>query len=409
MARCRVYIQPFTPQGLYSGQWIEVTNDVRLDGLGPIQQKLDVSEYDVGVYTNSGTSLVLRNDHGRYSDVGYAESIFQVKRSDSLVRITWDLADYDYEAGASTSDGILGNEVDVFVGLLNDDSTVMNFRDQSISFNVLGRESIFDRTLSVDFIAVPPADNKASTLLGLLISNVNSQLSAPVLTIDLSKVTPGNDIIWDDLTQFQNATTKTAINLLLQASNSVLYLNVATPVISARSESAAILYNFYGPASNLGPENIDDIQNIRSGMNRTFNFVTWANTALFSQDVSSIQKLGIRKKELSISGVTTTGTQQSILDSIKTEFFSPKQEFELFTPVIWGTLDLPLLAKVSIDFPQVPVSSENLPIYDVAQYGSALYPSVLTSFQILPSETYKIIGRNVDLVKGVVQFSMRRV
>ncbi len=87
MARVRAYIKPFLIDGTY-GEWGEVTNDVIAGSIGSISRALDVSEFDIGVFTNSSVSMELRNDHGRYSDIDSAYSIFRYRRAGSLVRLT---------------------------------------------------------------------------------------------------------------------------------------------------------------------------------------------------------------------------------------------------------------------------------------------------------------------------------
>lgn len=412
MARIRVYIKPFTPAGAYASSWTEVTRDVVADSIGQIQRKLDVNEFDVGVYTNSAISFSLRNDQGLYSDVGTIYSIFSYKRADSLVKITWDQADWDFFAGTSQVGEIQGGEVIVYQGLLSDESTVMGLTDQQVSFDVLGFEAVFNRVLAPNWVSSPPADKKASTLLKAAIAAGNAGITQPVLTIDNTQIVPGNDVSWDDLSVFANKTCKEVIDTVLLASNSVLYLGGAsgtTPIVSGRVASVSVLYSFYGPGSSAGPENIVDVQDITTGINRTFNFLTWKATALSSQDATSLSTYGVRKKEISIDGITTGATQQSVIDSIRTEFANPKQEFKLVTPIGYGSLGLALLSRIAIDFPQVPVDASGASLYGVAQYGTDVYGAVLSSFLIQTSEPYKVIGSDVDLTGAKITFYLRRI
>jgi hypothetical protein len=377
--------------------------------LGTIQKRLDISEYDIGIYTNSSLSLSLRNDHGKYSDVGGLNTIFTYKRSDSLVKITWDFSDFDFFAGGSFSNDILGNEVIVYQGLLNDDSTTMDLKDQNVSFNVLGLESILERATAPDWVGTPPANKSCSTLIKLLLNEANSKALRPVLTIDENFITPNNNILFDDLQVFENKTCREALNTILTASNSVFYIPVATPIVSGRGASPDVMHHFYGPAARGGPENIISIDDIRNGVNRTFNFVAWKDTNITSRDVSSISTYGVIKKELQIDGITTQATRQSIVDAIKTEFGNPKQEFKVTSPLNSATLALSLADKVDIDFPIVPVNAESLPLYGTAQYGASSFPSTLSSFQILTSELFKIIGSEIDAARNKCIFTLRSV
>lgn len=409
MSRKRIYIQPFKPDGTYAA-WIDVTKDVDASKLGSITQALDVSDYDVGVYTNSAVGLTLLNNRGLYSDIANAGTIFAYKRADSQVKITWDLSNHDYFAGVSKSDDVQGVEVVVYQGLLNDDGTVMQLTGQDITFQVLGYDSIFDKTLAPAWsTSAPPAANDAQTLLKSLLTSANAQTTQPLLTLDLTQINPQNNVVWDDLTVFDNKTCREALNTLLEGSNSVLYLQLTTPIVSARTASVSVLKNFYGPGSSLGPENIVDIQDIRTGLNRTFNYLTWTNAATLSTDGGSTSQYGIRKKDLGIDGITNGAKRQGILDAIRAEFAFPKQELTLITPITYDTLALPLLAQVAIDFPPVPVASEILAVYGSAQYGIAQYPVNVSAFIILLIDTFKVIGMAVDLVANTVTFNLRRV
>jgi hypothetical protein len=408
MARRRVYIQPFDTSGQYTGTWIEVTKDVIAGSLGTVQKRLDVSDYDIGVYTNSNVSFSLRNDTGTYSDVGNPDSIFAYKRSDSLVKITWDMADWDYFSGLSNSFDILGNEVTIYQGLLSDESTSMDLNSQSVSFDILGYETVLDRAQTPDWVGIPPADNKCSTLIKSLLATADAA-TPNVLTVDDLQIGPSNDALFDDLSVFANKTCKEALNDILTVSNSILYIPITTPVVSGRISSTDVKFHFYGPAATGGPENIVDIQDIRSGVNRTFNFVLWTDNATPSIDVTSVTQYGLSKKEIKVDGLTNTAKQKTVLDSILAEFGSPKQEFKLVTPLTYGSLALSLLDKVDIDFPVVSISTDNLPYYGVSIYGAASYPKTISSFTILTSETYKIIGQEIDAVANVVTFNLRRI
>lgn len=409
MARIRVYIKPFTSDGTAYDDWIEVTADVVGGSVGAIQRSLDVSDFDIGVYTNSAVALTLRNDQGRYSDIENTSSIFRFKRGDSLVKVTWDLADWDYFAGLSRSDEIQGGEVTVFEGLLNDDGAEMQLVDRDVSFNILGYESVFERSLAPDWTTSPPADNLALTLITEVLSVVNASLTTPIITVDALRIATANAVAWDDLTVFENRTCAEVLRDLLLASNSVLYMDGAIPVVSGRDPSASVDHTFYGPGSSAGPESICSIDAIRNGLNRTFNFVRWTDEALLSKDDTSIARVGVRKKDVSIDGITSTPSKQGVLDAIRTEFSEPRQEFKLVTPINYEVLALQLLARISIDYPVIPVSTDSLALYEIAEYGVANYPLDISSFEILTTDHYKVLGIDIDLNGNNATLYLRRI
>ena len=413
MGRQRIYLKPFLEDGSDYDDWVEVTSDVLQ--LGSISQTLDVSEYNVGVFTNSTFSLGLRNSHGKYSDVDLPTSIFKIKRADSLIKVTWDPAERDYVVPFASSEDFLGAETVVFEGVLNDDSTLMHLRGQNISFDAMGYEALFERALIDDtWSGSPPASNLASTILKRILAIAAASTTVSVLTIDNLQVVPGNDITWDDLSVFINKTVKEALDLLLTGTNSVLYMDGTTPVVSARSAGAAVQFNFYGPASVEGRENIIDLNSVSSGLNRTFNVLTWITsenppaTNLSSVDSSSSLTYGTRKKNVTVDGLTTEATQQSVIDAIRTEFGTPKQELILITPMTIDALAISLLDRVTIDFPLIPTDPDPA-LYGSAQYGIDQYSQEVSSFVIDSASPFKVISRLLDPKNNQISLNLRRI
>jgi hypothetical protein len=129
--RFRVYLKPFDDTGNYVADWIEVTSDVSADSMADLRQVLDDDTYNVGVFRFADFALKLRNEQGLYSDAGELRSIFQYKRSDALVRITWQLQDFESHPGVIIpGEFIPGNdEVEIFEGLLSDEASDTDIRD----------------------------------------------------------------------------------------------------------------------------------------------------------------------------------------------------------------------------------------------------------------------------------------
>jgi hypothetical protein len=415
MARLRAYINPFNDAGdAYTG-WVEITKHLLLSGLGSLSKRLDVSEYDIGVFTNSAIKIELINADGDYSDVDAGTSIFGFKRSDSKFKLTWDAADQDYVAGFARSDDVLGHEFTLFEGVLSDESTLMQVRSQKINFDVLGYEALLDRELiDATWSGSLPASNLASNLLKRALAIAAAASSVPILTIDNARIVPSNDITWDNISVFTNMSIRDAVNMILTASNSVLYMDGTTPVVSGRTPGVTAAKTFYGPGSQLGNENILDIKDVSSGLNRTLNVLTWTTSEnpptvnLISQDVSSKIKYGARKKNVTVDGITTTATQQAIIDAIRTEFANPKQELVLVTTMTPETVVLLLLDQILIDYPLVPLGS------DASMYGSAIYDlseyaDEVSTFVIDTGSPYKVIGIDFEPKVNQMQLNLRRI
>jgi hypothetical protein len=401
----RVYIKPFDDTGAYT-EWLEVTKDVIFSSLGSINTDLDNTDYDIGVYRVSNFKVTLNNLNGKYSDVGSEQTIFKYKRSDSLVRITWEIEETGPFVGiAESGSGYLSEEIDIFVGLLNDESLSMDLSKQEVSFMCLGRESVFQRQI-VPFGTISNGDLISTVLYNIL----NQEAISELMTVDASNIACGIDVTIDSIASLQNKTVQEGLNKLLLASNSVLYIQDDSVFISPRVASDDVRFTFYGQGSPRGQENILDLKNIRNGLNRTFNYFTWKDTALYSSDLTSVDKYGVRKKELDFEFITTDVKRQSILDALSLEFKLPKQEFDLYTTLNYQSMAVDLLDRVSIDYPRVYLTGNNpLPICGIAICGEAILPRALWSFDISPIDGYKIIGKSLDIKNSLIKFRARLI
>lgn len=406
----KVYIKPFDDSGVYT-DWIDVTEDVDQSSLGQISQQLDNTDYDFGVYRNSSMTLTMRNDHGRYSDIDVQQSIFRTKRSNSLCRITFDLDPNDAILGdAILGDAYLSYETDVFVGLLSDEALVMDLDKLSVSFQLLGRESVFTQ------VNVPNTIANGDNLSAIVYACLNQPLITGILNIDPANINLGIDEASDDVSSLVDATTAAtasdAIDEILRISNSILYISGDDVIVAPRTPSVDVKKTFFGQASLLGPEDIVNIQGIKTGLSRTFNYLTWDNGAGVAQSADSIALYGIRSNTVSSSLITDTTKQNNLLAQLITEFGFPKQEFQLTTPISYETLALNLLDRVAIDYPTVFVSVKEgipLPVCGQAICGEAVLPRGLWAFTIDTTKNQKIIGKKIDAKTGNITFQLRGI
>jgi len=140
MSRVRVYFTPFDANGNYDDE-VEVTRDVI--SVGKISEVLDNTDLELGIFRVSDTMLKLRNEKGRYSEVGSDNSIFITRRARSRVRITWDFADRDVCVGFVNVPFVLPVEVTIYKGLLDDRASKSDIDDQDINFRVFGLQNLF--------------------------------------------------------------------------------------------------------------------------------------------------------------------------------------------------------------------------------------------------------------------------
>jgi hypothetical protein len=402
----RFYIRPFDDAGAYA-DWIEVTNDVEFNSLGTLSQQLDNTEFDIGVYRNANVAVTLRNDHGRYADVNVLQSIFRYKRSDSLLKITWEM---QQEAAAYCGTAILGDaylseEVDVFTGLISDESLSMDVEQLKVPFQVLGREVILEREI-VPFGSIAAGELISSVIFKCL----NQAKITALLNVSEANIAVGTDVALDVIDSLQGKTVKDAVTELMRVSNSVLRIEGDSIIVSPRTPSATVAFYFYGQASTDGAENIDAITEIKTGLSRTFNYMTWKDSNAVGADADSVIKFGHRTKEFSSALITSQPKQAALMDGLISEFGQPRQEFLLETPLNYGSLAVKHLDRVSVDYPTVYVAGDSpMPICGIAICGQAVLPKGLWAFTVDPLDHYKITGRSVDLRKAIIKFRLRKI
>lgn len=408
MARWRVYIKPFDDDGNYLADYIEVTADVA--SLGSPKQGIDNTEFDVGVVKNSGFNITLRNDHGLYSDVAELRSIFRTTRKNTLIKITWDIRDYDLICGFfQCGYEPLGGEYLVFEGLINEVTSVADIAAQQATFSILGYESLLNE-IAVPFDSISNGDLFSDILYAML----NQTPFTDHVTVDVANINPSNDLAIDSKASLENKTVGQVLKNILLGANSVLYLKNNTVYVVEREPDGSVLKTFHGQASR----DLEDILNIpkfRDGMNRVFNTWQWDEVDnIVARDTSSISRNGIvpKKMKLDLIDGTSTIKIQSILDANRDEFSHPKIELELETPVWYDTLALNILDKVNIEYPTIfiPWDGGDLPRYGIDIYdGTARYPYEQWALTI-PAETeFKIMNRKVDIKKQTITFGLREV
>lgn len=414
MARFRIYLKTFDTEGEYQSDFIEITRDVVK--IGAITQILDNTEYDIGIYRNSNCKITVRNDHGKYLEPDGLRSIFPFKRTGSIVKITWDIRDYDLCVGFfKAGEELLGHEITIFEGLLDEVPASSSIVDQSVEFTILGFESLFDKVLVPfgDIVDLGDDFMNPDTMSDVIYKCLNQPFITNILIVDSDNINPALDPRVDEKDSLEDKTVRAALSEILLACNSVLYIKDRAIYVTSRAASNDIKYQFYGQASVNGLENIIDIKNYRDGLNRTFNYWAWRETSFFSQEISSVEKFGILRKELSLDLVTAISPDniQAILDENRTEFGVPKPEFDLETPISYESLDLFHLDRVSIDYPTIFVPADNnpLPRYGQNIYGAARYPYGQWSLTLDPLDNFKIQSRKIDPAKQTITFGMRKI
>lgn len=410
MSRVRVYLKTYDSNGTLQSSFTEITDYVDLNSLGTITQTLDNTEYNIGVIRNSNITLKLTNREGLFSTPDISESLFRFKRDDSIIKITYDFTTYDLVPGFFyLGQDIMSEEYTIFEGMLNDDATTDNAKDQMVQFQVLGYENLLSK-IQVPFSSISNGDLISSIIYDCL----NQSEFTDFITLDALNIDLGTDLVYDNVSDFENKNVFDALKDLLLISNSVLYITLDKVVkVRAREESADVEFTFYGQASDNGVENIAELKDIRTGVNKVFNYWNWEDTSLVAQNASSLSTYGTRNKQIGVDGITNDTNRQTILNNLLSEFAIPKKEITVKAIISdEDLLSLFLLDKVSVDYPQIQIAAlgDTLPLYDVALYDAdSVYPNGLYNISIEAADSWKVMERKVDLKTETIEFKLRAV
>lgn len=406
LSTTRVYLKTFDQFGVYQ-DWQEISSDVNLESMGQLSYRIESNAYDVGVFRSTETTITLRNEDGFYSSPGSAQTIFDYSRNKSLVKITWEIENEDAPlcGVAICGQEYLSDTVTIFIGVLTDEATSDSVERNDVSFKLLSLDSVLER-VEAPYAAIVASDKKISTIIGLCL---NQTEITDVLTI--GAITLDADYALNVITDFENKTVFEVLSTCLVLGNSVAKVTLDDLTIQPRTPSATLLHTFYGQSSNNGLENIISISDIKNGLSRTFNLVTWRDTSLVKRSTTSIDLYGVRKKELSYEQVTNDVNRQVSIDAIFDEFQTPKRELSIETFLDYETADLSLLDRVNIDYPTVSYPAEGgiLPLYGFAKYGEVEYPFSEWSLTLLSSTEWKILTKKINVRQQTIEFLLREI
>ena len=174
----------YPTNGTEYSPFIEITDDVYDSSVGSLKQNLASNEYDVGTIKFNKISVVLRNETGKYSDAINPLSIFTFKRDQTILRIDWD-RNYNQADCGSTPCGhsFLSVPIEVYKGLLDDNSSKFDATSQIQTFHFLGLESIIKK-VSVPFSSLSVSDSLNTTVYNIL----NQTKIKQFLVVDISNI-----------------------------------------------------------------------------------------------------------------------------------------------------------------------------------------------------------------------------
>ena len=377
------------------GAVVDVTQDVDITdfvkNLGSIKKELDNGDYDIGIFTFGDMTLNMINHNRKFNDPHDPRSMFKFTRDKCKVEIIF------YEAD--------GTNFTRFKGLINEDATRLNFTSGIIRFKVLSLDSIF-RQVEVAPGAIVDGDSFSIAIKKIL----NVPAITNTLTYSAGNINVDYDGNIDVGEEFSAVRVKDALDDLLLASNSILFVDNSDVLhVKARAESAT-QFNLYGHGDLYGRENILKIKDFNSGLHRTFSAVS-VNTTTISTDDNWIVEYGFRKKDLSFPFITTLATEEDIADNVLLAFKIPKMELKIEVSND-AVRNIELLDVVKVDYPyrtSLPPETGIMPMYGVAQYGVDYYAPTTGTFEIKSNIKWKVISIQENPVKFTTTLKLRQV
>ncbi len=376
--RYSVQITPLHYDGIY-GDVIDVTQDVDISdlimqsGLGRIKKEFDNGDYDIGIFVFGDITLKCINSSGRFNDAHDFRTIFKYKRDLAKIKVLhFDRDDV---------------ETIVFEGLINEDGTRADAHKDTIRLKVLSYDSIFDQVqVSGGVVAT------GVTISTAIKQILNTTDITSVLGFDPSDINVDADFIIDDGDHFTGLTVKEALDGLLIASNSILYIDSNKDIIVSNREEGDNVHELYGEHDPLGRGNILKITEYNSGIQRAFSAVQVNDTEVLDQ--AYIDIYGYRKKSISLDFINNLDTEEVISQRILDEFKVPRPECKVKVRAV-DILGVELLDQAKIDHPYrfAPANGQGaVPTVATTVIGETQIPKVFGSLKITPNIKWKVTG-----------------
>ena len=369
-----------------SDTYIDVTEYLAgSNAVSKIKQTVDNSDFVVGVFSYTYCRVRFKNQDDLFAE---GQGIFPFYRDGSQIEIGID------DSGANFH---------VFTGIISDDATKGNDLNEIIEFTLISLDGVLAR----HSVPAGPLTNGASyksTILRLLDrSPINRLLIIKDENIELDyDGTVGN------VEALYSLKVSEAINSILLAANSILFVNKNNEVIiSSRTSRKLIKRVFYGPFNEVLREpQILAVGNYNNGYHRMVNQIKIGNS--FWSDQNYIDAFGLKVKEID-RDISSGGADQARLAlNIIDKYRYPKQEINITIPTI-NAYDLFPIDLVSVDYDRNTVVSQegDASRYQINNYGGAAYAGVVGNIYLNPAMGFIIYGIEHDLSNFVTEIKLR--
>lgn len=397
--------------------WVDVSKYVSEDSLSDISIDTNLDDFSVGVAKTSSFDLSILNDNGLFADESNVNSMFKHSRNGSLVRIEYFANHSSIKLGeAICGESVLGDtKVNIFEGIIDEIATRETASDNFVDMTILGKESIFDRVeKGVD-------DLNTSDTVRILIMNLLEKKEIKGV-LDIYSGRPywsiNVDFKFSSLEDFENAdTVQECLDIILRASNAILLMQDNVVYLHDRVATYDFKFEFFSPFVEGAVENIIEIENFSSGINRTFNLWADESDTGYSPVIgavrspASIEKYGVRKNSVDVKGLDRA-TMLLCLTSYFDEFAQNKIEMDIKTPLNKDSILLKLFDKVRVNFPSEIISAiqgEEPPRWDQFYWDESFFPFENVALTVDRDKPFKVQKIEYDLDNEIITLSLREV
>ncbi|MBF0300830.1 MAG: hypothetical protein HQK51_19125 [Oligoflexia bacterium] len=311
----QVFFSPLIRPYLYAKE-VEVTDYLYLKQSLKISKSVESNDYSIGVYTFDDVELVGDNRQGFFNEYDY-RSVFSSERDLCKVRITID-------------------NKSVFFGLIHEEATRINFNTGQIRFKILSLDSIFLKTLLRSDV-LESGDSVKNAVFKIFTLSQFSNL----ISFDINNINPGLNLLLDKISTIAPLNIKEFFDVILFASNSILWVADEKIKICGRDilrAKSARLHQFV-------EDEIIEVFDYNKGLHRVFNIFNINNTVVL--DNISINRYGPKKKKLDVKFFTQEEKEKIIANALISEFAFPKVELKVKIPLELG-LNVSLLDSISL-------------------------------------------------------------
>ena len=368
----KVFVTPLHTNATY-GAAVEITDYVISSNFSKIKKSIDAGNYDIGVYTYADLSMTVVNYEGLFNNDTDSESMFYFTRDRAKVQIKY-------------IDEATGTNV-VYDGLINDEATLQDLEKDTVKFRILSLDSIFRKVKVLGGLI-----NDNDTVSAALKSLLNRPAITAVIPYNAAKVTVGYDAIINDATPFSQKDSRNVLELLLNASGSVFYIDsVGEMTVKDRSVLTKTAVSLFGPGDEFQRDNIIKVKNYNDGLQRTFNTITVNETT--STDETFVDRYGVNIKSHSFDFITATTTYTGIADYYLGQFKQPKVEMVVYVKTdLAKTINI--LDPIIVDYKKLHKMYDNnrIPFAGTAIAGTDVAPYIIGGLEITPNITWKVIG-----------------